>query len=185
MSQLNLIWKILGTAIIVLSINGAVFAHEGEVHNDEKEKPALSAQGKRIVDTLENYATAVKSGNIAEIEKYVITGDGFSSLEGTFQDLGWDSYRKHLAAELPLFHDTEYSLSNIRPYVRGDLAYATTEYIMNVTIKSDQFEGGEHKVAMKGKATIVLSKSKNEWKIRHIHTSREEPENAQEENGSH
>ncbi len=150
------------------------FSHEGEDHDAKAAQPALSAQGKRVVATLEGYAAAVQSGDIAKVENYVVTGDGFSSLEGTFQDMGWDSYRKHMAAEMPLFHDTMYQLSNIRPYVRGDMAYATMDYVMNVTIKSDKFEGGEHKLKMKGKATMVLSKSNKEWKIRHIHTAREE-----------
>jgi len=164
---------ILTIFLAVISI-GNSFAHEGEDHSVKPAQPELSAQGKRVVSVLEGYAAAVQSTDIDQIENYVITGDGFSSLEGTFQDLGWQSYRKHMTDEMPMFNDTSYTLSNIRPYVRGDMSFATMDYLMNVTIKSDQFEGGEHKLAMKGKATMVLSKAKGEWKIRHIHTSREQ-----------
>ena len=180
-------YLLAATVLIVLAVSGVgvSFAHEGEDHSDGAAQTALSAEDKRVVSVLEGYAAAVQAADLAQIESYVITGDGFSSLEGTYLDLGWDSYRKHLADELPLFNDTSYRLSNIRPYVSGDLAFATMDYIMNVTIKSDQFEGGEHKLAMKGKATMVLSKSDNEWKIRHIHTSREQAKKPGPETSSH
>jgi len=175
------------TLYVALAVSGigTAFSHEGEDHSADTAQPALSAQGKRVVSVLEGYAAAVQATDIDQIENYVVTGDGFSSLEGTFQDLGWASYRKHMADEMPLFNDTSYSISNIRPYVRGDMAFATMDYLMNVTIKSDQFEGGEHRLAMKGKATIVLSKANNEWKIRHIHTSREPAKKPGEESSSH
>jgi len=165
----------IATAVVVLAISsiGVAVAHEGEEGN-AKDTPALSPQAKRVMATLENYATAVQSGDITQIERYVVTDDGFSSLEGAYQDLGWESYRKHLAGELPMFKDTRYSMSNIRPYVSGDLAFATMDYAMDFTILGEQFEGGEHKIAMTGKATMVLSQSNNEWKIRHMHTAREE-----------
>ena len=175
----------MSALFIFLAISGTAFAHEGEDHRAKAAQPALSAQGKRVVVVLEDYAAAVQSGDIAKIENYVITGEGFSSLEGTFEDLGWQSYRKHMASEMPMFNDTHYTLSNIRPYVRGDMTFATMDYVMNVTIKSDQFEGGEHKLAMKGKITMVLTKQNDEWKIRHIHTSREQAKKPSAENSSH
>ncbi len=178
-------WLSTATLFATVAICSLATAHEGEDHSSDSAQPALSAQGKRVVSTLEDYAAAVQSADIAEIEKYVITTDGFSSLEGTNHDAGWQSYRKHLADELPMFNETSYSLSNIRPYVRGDMAFATMEYQMDVTIKSDRFDGGEHRVAMKGKATMVLSKSKNEWKIRHIHTSREQAMNSEAAGNAH
>ncbi len=164
------------TLLVALAVSGinTSFAHEGGEHDAKKGGAALSTQEKRVVAALESYATAVESGDIAQIEQHVVTNDGFSSLEGAFMDSGWQSYRKHLAGELPMFKDTTYQLANVRPYVSGDLAYATMDYSMGFTIVSDRFEGGEHAIDMKGKATMVLSKSGNEWKIRHIHTAREE-----------
>jgi len=165
------------SVLFALAISGThtSFAHEGEDHDADKSAgPALSTQEKRVVAALESYAVAVESGDIAQIEKHVVTDEGFSSLEGAFMDSGWESYRKHLAGELPMFKDTTYHISNVRPYVSGGLAYATMDYSMNFTIVSDRFEGGEHAIDMKGKATMVLSKSGKEWKIRHMHTAREE-----------
>jgi len=181
--------KYLIAALAVISLTlgniGAAFSHEGEDHNDKEIQHQLSAQGKRVVEVLEKYAAAVQAGDINEIEKYVVLDDGFSSLEGTYEDLGWASYRKHLTSELPMFHDVSYRLTNIRPYVKRKMAYATMDYAMDVTINSDKFEGGKHRLKMKGKATIILVKSKKEWKIRHIHTARARSKKPESEKNPH
>jgi len=165
------------TVFIALAISsiGVSFADgDGDHSHSAKSAPlSLSAQDKLVVATLEGYAKSVQSGDITKIEKYFVTDEGFTSLEGTFLDAGWASYREHLVKEMPMFNDVHYQLNNIRPYVNGDMAYAIMDTVMNITIKSDRFEGGEHKLAMKGKATMVLTKSNNEWKIRHIQTARE------------
>ncbi len=167
-------YLVAAIAVVFMALGnaGGALSHEGEKHDDKKMVQKLSAQGKRIVEMLEKYAAAVQSGDISEIEKYVVTDEGFSSLEGAFEDRGWASYRKHLEAELPMFNDMTYSLTNIRPYVKRKMAYATMDYAMKVTILSDKFEGGKHKLDMKGKATIIMVKSNNQWKIRHLHTAR-------------
>jgi ketosteroid isomerase-like protein len=181
--------KYLMGAVMTVSLAfgtvGVAYSHEGEDHKEKKMERKVSAQGKRVIELLEKYAAAVQAGDISEIEKYVVTDDGFSSLEGTFEDLGWASYRKHLTSELPMFNDVIYKLTNIRPYVKRKMAYATMDYAMDVTIKSDKFEGGKHRLEMKGKATMVLVKVDKEWKVRHIHTVRAKPKKAASEKNSH
>jgi len=173
MSLSKYIIAVFAVAGLVLGNVGVAFSHEGEDHSKEKmQDNKLSAQGKRVVKLLENYAAAVQSGKLSEIEKYVVTGDGFSSLEGAFEDLGWDSYRKHLASELPLFDDISYELTNIRPYVKGKMAYAITDYALNATMKDSKSEGEQRRLDIKGKATIILVRLNKEWKIRHVHTAR-------------
>ncbi len=166
----------LSVAAIMLVLcaffSGAVMAHGGEDHDAKPMEPVLSAQGKRVVATLEGYAAAVQAADIDAMEKYVVANDGFSSIEGTYLDLGWASYRQHMEKEMPMFKDTEYRFSNIRPYVRGGMAYAIMDYTMNLTIESDKFEGGKHEIRTQGKATMVLVKTRDGWKIRHMHTAR-------------
>ncbi len=170
---------------LILGHVGVAFSHEGEDHSKKEMPHKLSAQGKRVVNLLENYAAAVQSGKLSEIEKYVVTGAGFSSLEGTFEDLGWDSYRKHLASELPMFNDMAYELTNIRPYVKGKMAYAITDYTLKATLKSNKSGGGKDRLDIKGKATIILVRSNKEWKIRHIHTARAKGEKTGSEKKHH
>ncbi len=176
-------YMIVTTACIGLSGagTGLVFAHEGSMHDGDVEvpQPVLGAQERDVVATLERYASAVQSRDIGEIQKYVVADDSFSSLEGAnledgvYLDLGWQNYSKHLADELPMLKDYHYTLSNIRPFVLGDLAYATMDWAMVFTIESDQFEGGKRRLTMSGKATVVMQNLDDEWKIRHRHTIRD------------
>ena len=163
---------------LCLALPVVVLAHAGADHAAQPSEPALSAQEKQVLATLAGYAEAVQAANISALERYLLANDDFSSLEGTFLDLGWASYRQHMESELPMFKDMEYRLSNIRPYVHGDMAYAIMDYTMNVTIESDQFTGGKHAVRTQGKATMVLVKTGDGWKIRHIHTVRAPQEEA-------
>lgn len=164
-------------SLLVVGINSAS-AHEGSMHADDVvvPQPVLSAEEKNVVKMLERYALAVQSTDVEQIEKFVVADDGFTNLEGAnqedgvFLDIGWQNYRKHLADELPMLKDYRYDLSNIRPFVLGDLAYASMDWLMNFTIESDQFESGKRRLTMKGKATVVMQKLNDEWKIRHRHT---------------
>ena len=149
---------------------GPLSAHDGEAETDESANAMLSDDAHRVVDTLNHYAAAVQSADLDKIEEYMVTDAGFSSIEGTFTDFGWQSYREHLTPEIAMFQNTQYKLSDIRPYVSGDMAYASFDYAMDVTVMSDQFEGGEHPVSMRGKGTVVLIRDGEDWKIRHLHT---------------
>ena len=166
--NINLAMFLLG--LIAVAVAAPLSAHEGEAKQDESAGSMLSEEARQVVDTLNHYAAAVQSANLQKIEEYMVTDAGFSSIEGTFTDIGWESYRDHLAPEMAMFANTQYQLSDIRPYVSGDMAYASFDYAMDVTIVSDQFEGGEHPVSMRGKGTVVLVKDGEAWKIRHLHT---------------
>jgi ketosteroid isomerase-like protein len=161
----------LATGLLgLIAVGAPLSAHEGEAKHGETTDAMLSEEARQVIDTLNHYAAAVQSANLQSIEDYMVTDAGFSAIEGTFTDLGWQSYRDHLAPELALFTNTQYELSDIRPYVSGDMAYASFDYAMDVTIVSDQFEGGEHPVNMRGKGTVVLVRDGEAWKIRHLHT---------------
>jgi len=163
--------------MMATGITGPLIAHEDEPDKDASADAMLSAEARQVVDTLNAYAAAVQSTNLETISDYMVTDAGFSSIEGTFTDLGWQSYRDHLAPEMAMFQDTQYQLSDIRPYVSGDMAYASFDYAMEVTVVSEQFEGGKHPVSMRGKGTVILVRDGEDWKIRHLHTVTEREEN--------
>jgi ketosteroid isomerase-like protein len=161
--------------IAILALTGTITAgplaaHEGGADEDASANPQLSTEAQQVVDTLHAYAAAVQSTDLEKIAGFMVTDAGFSSIEGTFTDIGWESYRDHLAPELAMFEDTQYTLSDIRPYVSGEMAYASFDYAMDVTVISEQFEGGKHPVSMRGKATVILVRDGEDWKIRHLHT---------------
>ena len=162
------------TFLIMLPLaggTGIADAHEGEDH-----KPAgplaSDPDSRAVVGTLESYAQAVTSNELSRIKPLLVAGDDFSYFEGTFVNIGWQSYSEHMAPEMALFEKTSYRLSDIRPFVSGDLAYATFAWAMDVTVVSDKVEGGRHPVSMNGMGTAVLSRVDGQWKIRHLHTAR-------------
>lgn len=158
--------------MLLLSLTfAATYAHEGESRPPPVAEH-FSASARAVITTLENYAQAVTSNDLSRIKPLLVQqGDEFTYFEGTFVNVGWQSYYDHMAPEMALFEKPSYRMTDIRPFVRGNLAYATFTWAMDVTVVSDKFEGGRHPVAMNGKGTAVLSKTGGQWKIRHLHTA--------------
>ncbi len=167
---------LLGLSLAVVANLSVSWAHGDDEHG-ELDQVVFSEEQEAVVDALHSYAAAVEAGDMDEVERYVVMDDRFSSIEGTYVDLGWASYRDHLAPEMAMFVNTSYGYSDIRPFVSGDLAYATMGYEMSLTIMSDEFEGGEHHIQTKGQATMVLAQEGGSWKIQHMHTARQKAEN--------
>ena len=143
-------------AILFLILGvGSIFAQE-----DRK------TESEAVLETLQNYAAAVQSKDIATVEKYVVTSDDFTVFEGGHINWGWVDYRDHhLAPELKQFLAFQYGYENIKPHVFGDIAYATLKYNIDIKMK-------EREVTGEGLATAVLVKQEGSWRIRHMHTSR-------------
>jgi ketosteroid isomerase-like protein len=119
-----------------------------------------------VTETLINYAAAVQSKNIAEMEKYVVTTEEFTIFEGGHINSGWVDYRdNHVAPELKEFLEIQYSYQDIKPHVMGKMAYATLKYNIAVKMK-------EREVSGEGLATVILTQKEGGWKIIHMHTSR-------------
>ena len=173
-----------GSLVAALMLATAVSAHE-----DDKESAAapedLDAEQLAVVETLNAYAAAMQAVDLDAIAEVVVADDSFTYYEGTHLDMGWDSYRDHMAPEMALFQDTRYRFFNIRPNVFGDAAYATLDFAMDVTVISDQFEGGKHPVSMKGIGTVVLERQDGAWKIRHLHTVTKASEAASSDQSAH
>jgi len=158
---------------VCASLVNITWGHEGEEKTSE-DAISLSADEQKIADFLSDYAQAFASGDIQRIETFFLSDERLSYFEGTFVDRGWASYKKHLADELPVFSETRYAITDIRPGVESDLAFATFSWALDVMVVSDQFEGGKHPVSMRGVGTVVLVRDNDRWQIRHMHTAREQ-----------
>lgn len=158
--------------VFVLMSSLSLKAHEEESHIDAGASK-LTEQQQEIIAVLESYAKAMESAEIDAVESITTSDPNFSYLEGTFLDVGWQSYKEHLAPEISIFRDPRYRISKVRPVVLGDVAYATYGYAFDVTIVSNQFESGEHPVSMRGMATAIFVKKTDGWKIQHMHTVQE------------
>lgn len=119
-----------------------------------------------VTNTLKNYAAAIESKDMSEIEKTVVTTDDFTMFEGGHINWGWVDYRDHhLVPELKEFLEFQYGFQDIKTHLFGDVAYATLRYSIAIKMK-------EREVSGEGLATAVLTKQDGKWKIRHMHTSR-------------
>lgn len=163
MRKLFVAW--LGAVLPLIAL-----AHEGKTHTQEAAAP-LAGEARAVADVLDRYAAALSANDLARVQPLLVAGDAFSYFEGSFVNVGWESYRDHLAPEMALFDHPSYRITELRPFVSGDLAYATFSWAMDVTVLSPKFAGGRHPVSMAGKGTAVLSRVAGQWRIRHLHTA--------------
>lgn len=85
--------------------------------------------------------------------------------ENGHANYGWADYRDHhLEPEVKEMKNVRYQLTDIKPHVAGDSAWATFKYSVEADYKGQ-------KVDAAGLGTAVLEKRKGEWKIVHWHTS--------------
>ncbi len=154
----------IAIAALVLFASSALFAHEGE-HNDgpfSSSEPAVS----EISAVLTGYASEVAKSNVDGMANYVIQSDAFSIIEGSHANWGWADYRdNHLKPEFSSdkFKITAFNISDIRVSVAGDVAYATFKSKIEFTLD------GEAK-SNDGMDTAILVKTKDGWRIRHMHS---------------
>ncbi|MGD9599306.1 MAG: nuclear transport factor 2 family protein [Steroidobacteraceae bacterium] len=153
-----------------LLLAGAVCAHEGETHASPAGAP-LTGSALAVAAVLGQYATALSVNELEAVRPLIADESAFTYFEGSHVDHGWQSYREHLAPEMALFEQPSYRISDVRPFIVGDLAYATYAWAFDVTVRSARFEGGRHRVSMTGTGTAVLSQAAGQWRIRHLHTS--------------
>jgi len=164
------IYVSMGLLIVSLG-SGGIGAHQAEEGDGQLMVP-LDAEAQAVVDTLESFAAAFQRGDVGAIRALTPMDGEFSHFEGTFTDWSWDSYAGHLAEEMPVFSETRYLITNVRPETGGGMAFATYDWAMDVVVVSDEFEGGRHPISMSGIGTAVLVESSDGWKIRHMHTAR-------------
>ena len=154
---------------VLLLFSSLAAGHDGE-GNAAPLGPLTDAQ-QEVVDFVHAYGAAFASANIENIGALAVKDGSFSFFEGSAPDWGWDSYRHHMEAELPAFSNAQYRISEVRPTVVEEMAYATYAWELDVTVLSEQFPGGKHPVSMEGIATMVLIRQGDDWKINHLHTS--------------
>ncbi|MGE0581564.1 MAG: nuclear transport factor 2 family protein [Steroidobacteraceae bacterium] len=161
----------LATALACALLSaGSAGAHEGESHAPTATAP-LADEERAVAATLEQYAQALSANDLTRVQPLLVDGDAFSFFEGSYVNVGWQSYHDHLAPEMAMFEHPAYRITDLQPFVRGDLAYATFSWAMDVTVVSPKFESGRHAVSMAGKGTAVLSRVGGQWRIRHLHTA--------------
>ena len=163
------VWALIAIATCFL---GDAVAHENEVHAVSAVRGTTTGSDARLVArTLLNYAAAIQNKDLTRVKPLLVPNDEFTFYEGTYVNVGWQSYYDHLAPELAMFEAPKYRLTEIQSFVSGNLGYATFAWSLDVTVLSDKFAGGKHPVSMHGLGTVILSKIKGAWRIRHLQTA--------------
>lgn len=157
-------------AMLILGAVAVSTAHAGETGQSDSHAlpPAVTdwtTAEAALIDVIEAYHTALTGGDMAAVEKYVVTNDDFVMLEGRHSNWGWTDYRDHhLASEFEDMSKVRFRLSFYRVRIDGSLGYATFRF--EVLPK----EGPEMDFGT-GFATAILDRTDDGWKLRHLHTS--------------
>ncbi|MCH8862010.1 MAG: nuclear transport factor 2 family protein [Proteobacteria bacterium] len=118
-----------------------------------------------VRDVLVAYHVALTSGDIREVEPFVVTDQRFTMVEGKHTNLGWADYRdNHLTPELAGLQKVDLTLDIREILVDGDLAFASFTY--DITPKGDP-----EKNYGSARATAILVRENGAWLIRLMHTS--------------
>ena len=126
---------------------------------------AVAGEEDEVIETLTNYAAAMQNMSISEMVKYVDTSEAFTIFEGGLINRGWADFRdNHVGPEFKEIQKLQYSFSEIKPYVRGSMAYATLKWAAAVKTPGREASGG-------GLGTAVLTKQDGAWRLRHLHTN--------------
>ncbi len=124
-----------------------------------------SDENTSVRNILTAYHNALTSGDMDEVEKFVVTDDSFAMVEGKHTNWGWKDYRdNHLTPELKDLAKVAFRLDFKAVKISGDMAYSS--FIFNLSPKGDP-----SKNYGSGRATAILVKTKNGWMIQHLHTS--------------
>ncbi len=157
--------SLAAASITLLFVSSSALQADEGMHNAapfSSSEPAVT----EITTVLTGYAHEVAKSNIEGMAAYVIQSEKFSIIEGSHANWGWVDYRdNHLEPEFTSdkFKITAYGYSDIRVSVAGEVAYATfnsrIEYVYDGEAKSKD-----------GMGTVVLVKTGNGWRIRHMHS---------------
>ena len=124
-----------------------------------------TADETAVREALVAYHVALTSGDMAEIEAFVVADERFAMIEGKHTNWGWADYRdNHLAGELDDLQKVDLTLDIRDIHIDGDLALAS--FTFAVTPKGDPTQN--YGVS---RATAILIRENGSWLIRHLHTS--------------
>ena len=116
---------------------------------------------------LTSYAAAAAANNVEGMAAHVLQTDDFTIIEGSHPNWGWVDYRdNHLVPEFESEDITinAYAYDDFRVSATPMIAYATFKIALEATVRGEGVE-------RKRMGTVILIRTPEGWKIRHLHTS--------------
>lgn len=146
------------TALILALVAGLALALQ-------RGATAQSNDEAAVRDVLTQNAAAFERGDLATLNRLWANDEAVLVFENGHANTGWTDYRdNHLVPEMREMRNTRYALTDIRPRVTGDTAWATFRYTIAANIGSRRIDSG-------GLGTAVLERRDGRWQIVHWHTS--------------
>ena len=126
---------------------------------------AQSDDEAAVRDVLMQNAAAFERGDMATLNKLWANDESVTVFESGHANYGWADYRdNHLKPEMAEMKNTKYAITDIKPRIAGNTAWATFKYTISAQLK-------ERHVEASGLGTAVLEKRDARWQIVHWHTS--------------
>jgi len=145
---------------LVISLVSVALSFPLLAHEPEKHEPAYA-----VTLVLQRSAEAFERGDLRALDSMWANDEATTVFESGHANYGWTDYREHhLKPEIDEMKNVKYGLSEIKPHIAGDTAWATFKYTIEADLKSGHVKSG-------GLGTAVLEKRGSDWKIVHWHSS--------------
>jgi hypothetical protein len=133
-----------------------------------------------VVDVLKTVTRAIEAHDLAATDPLWVTDATFSVIDnGEVSYEGWKSFRARvLTPELEPMKDMRFDLLNVRPHVVDKLAWITYEYRITANVK-------ERPMVSEGAATMVLTRTANNWIVAHVNIASKRPAEPQNASAGH
>lgn len=154
--------RFFSIAVLALLI-AAAFASGNVVkaQNGNTQTNTEAAIRKVLMDN----AAGFEKNDIAMLNRVWANDESVTVFESGHANYGWTDYRDHhLVPEMADFKNTKYTLTDIRPRIAGNTAWATYKYTLTADFKG-------RKVDASGLGTAILEQREGRWQIVHSHTS--------------
>lgn len=151
-------------AFLTAALLAATAFASGNVANAQS-SPAQSINEAVIRQVLMDNAAGFEKNDLAMLNRVWANDESVTVFESGHANYGWADYRDHhLVPEMAGFKNTKYTLTDIKPRIAGNTAWATYKYTLTADFKG-------RKVDASGLGTAILEQRDGRWQIVHSHTS--------------
>lgn len=151
-----LTFALLITTAVAFTVRNVVTAQSSTAQTDTE---------AAIRQVLMDNAAGFERNDIALLNRVWANDETVTVFESGHANYGWADYRDHhLVPEMADFKNTKYTLSDIRPRLAGNTAWATYKYKLTADFKG-------RKIDATGLGTAILEQRDGRWQIIHSHTS--------------
>ncbi len=126
---------------------------------------AQATEETAVRQVVEAIASHSQVSDIAGLDTVFAPDAWVEVIEGSGVNHGWADYRdNHLRPELAEMRDLHYRFFDVRPQVRGNVAWASFRYDLAA-------DGARGHAEAEGRGTAILERRGGRWLVVHLHTS--------------